>query len=71
MLSKAILLFMQKEKRKLYIKQIITSVALSDPADYFQLGLMILSWLCGLLRELRVTTLHSVLSFISTYCYLS
>ena len=50
---------MQEEEGKLYIKQIITRAALSVPADYSQLGLMILPALRRLFREVRVTTFHS------------
>jgi len=49
---------MQKEEGKLYIKQIITRAALSVPADYSQLGLMILPALRRLFREVHVTTFH-------------
>lgn len=62
---------MQKEEGKLYIKQIITRAALSVPADYSQLGLMILPALCRLFRGGCHNILLAVLSFISTYCYLS
>lgn len=50
---------MQKEEGKLYIKQIITRAALSVPADYSRLGLMILPALRRLFGEVRVTTFHS------------
>lgn len=49
---------MQKEEGKLYIKQIITRAALSVPADYSQLSLMILPALCRLFREVDVTTFY-------------
>lgn len=50
---------MQKEEGKLYIKQIITRAALSVPADYSQLGLMVLPGLRRLFREVDVTTFYS------------
>lgn len=50
---------MQREEGKLYIKQIITRAALSVPADYSRLGLMILPALRRLFREVHVTTSHS------------
>lgn len=49
---------MQKEEGKLYIKQIITRAALSVPADYSQLSLMILPALRRLFTEVDVTTFY-------------
>lgn len=49
---------MQKEEGKLYIKQIIIRTALSVPADYSELSLMILPELRRLFREVDVTTFY-------------